>query len=64
MPDRAEKFRLTAADCLAVARTTMDASTRAALITMAQRLYELANQPSIDFEAIVQIFNEGQMSKH
>jgi hypothetical protein len=31
---------------------------------MAQRLYELANQPSIDFEAIVQIFNEGQMSKH
>jgi hypothetical protein len=26
--------------------------------------YELANQPSIDFEAIVQIFNEGQMSKH
>jgi hypothetical protein len=33
-------------------------------MTMAQRLYELANQPSIDFEAIVQIFNEGQMSKH
>jgi hypothetical protein len=64
MPDRAENFRLTAAECLAVARITTDASTRAALITMAQRLYELANQPSIDFEAIVQIFNEGQMSRH
>jgi hypothetical protein len=63
MPDRAEKSRLAAAECLALARTTTDASTRAALITMAQQLYDLASRPAIDFEAIVQIFNEGQMSK-
>jgi hypothetical protein len=30
---------------------------------MAQQLYDLASRPAIDFEAIVQIFNEGQMSK-
>jgi hypothetical protein len=63
MPDRAEKSRLAAAECLALARTTADPSTRAALITMAQQLHDLASRPAIDFEAIVQIFNEGQMSK-
>jgi hypothetical protein len=53
-----------ATDCLALARSTTDARTRTALITMAQDLYELATGPSISFEGIVRQFNDEQMSKH
>ena len=64
MPNQSEHFRRAAARCLTLARTTTDVVTRAELITMAQGLHDLANQPPIDFEAIVQAFNDGQMSKH
>jgi hypothetical protein len=62
MPDRPEEFRRTAAECLALAQATTDARTRAALIDMAQRLYDRANRPPIDFDAIVQDFNDQKMS--
>jgi hypothetical protein len=62
MPDRPEEFRRTAAECLALAQSTSDARTRAALIDMAQRLYDRANRPPIDFDAIVQDFNDQKMS--
>src|SRR5262249_1478204 len=62
MPDRPEEFRRTAAECLALAQTTTDPRTRAALIDMAQRLYDRASHPPIDFDAIVQGFNDQKMS--
>ena len=62
MSDQAREFRRTAAECLALARTTMDPNARAALIIMAQRLHDLANPPPIDFDAIVQGFNDQQMA--
>jgi hypothetical protein len=46
MTDRGGEFRAAAAQCLALAQTTTDPSTRAALINMAQRFYERANRPS------------------
>ena len=62
MTDHAREFRRTAAECLALARTTTDPNTRAALIIMAQRLHDLATPPPIDFDAIVQGFNDQQMT--
>lgn len=62
MPDRSDEFRKAAADCLAVARTTDDPVTRVSLLTMAQRWYDLANGPTINFDAILREFNERQMS--
>jgi len=62
MTDQAREFRRTAAECLALAQTTTDPNTRAALIIMAQRLHDLATPPPIDFDAIVQGFNDQQMS--
>jgi hypothetical protein len=63
MPDRADEFRITAAQCLALAQSTTDPSTRASLILMAQRLYERANRPPpVDFDAVVQTFNDQQLS--
>jgi hypothetical protein len=43
MADRTEELRGTAAQCLALARSTSDQRTRAALITMAQKLHEMGN---------------------
>jgi hypothetical protein len=62
MPDRSDEFRKAAADCLAIARSTTDSATRAILLTMAQRWYDLANGPATDFDAIVREFNDRQMS--
>jgi hypothetical protein len=62
MPDRLEEFRRTAAECLTLAHTTTDPRTRAALIDMAQRLYDRASRPPIDFDAIVQDFNDQKMT--
>jgi hypothetical protein len=44
------------------AKNTTDPRTRAALIDMAQRLYDRANRPPIDFDAIVQGFNDQNMT--
>jgi hypothetical protein len=63
MPDRSDEFRKAAADCVALARTTTDAMTRTSLLIMAQKWYDLANGPATDFNAIVQEFNDQQMSK-
>jgi hypothetical protein len=65
MADRTEELRGTAAQCLAaqclaLARSTPDPRTRAALITMAQKLHEMANDRPGEFEAAQQ-FNNGQM---
>jgi hypothetical protein len=36
MPDRSDEFRKAAADCVALARTTNDPTTRTSLLIMAQ----------------------------
>jgi hypothetical protein len=59
MADRTEELRGTAAQCLALARSTPDPRTRAALITMAQKLHEMANDRPGEFEAAQS--NNGQM---
>src|SRR5438093_9938377 len=60
MADRADELKETAAQCLALAHTTSDPQTRAALLTMAQKLYERANTPA-DYEAAQRAFNDQQM---
>jgi hypothetical protein len=62
MPDRSDEFRKLAAECVTIARSTSDPVTRASLLMMAQRWYDLANGPSIDFDAIQRDFNDRQMS--
>jgi hypothetical protein len=61
MADRTEELRDTAAHCLALAQSTPDPRTRAALITMAQKLYEMAEDRPGVFEAAQHEFNNGQM---
>ena len=60
MADRTEELRGTAAQCLAFAQSTPDPRTRAALITMAQKLHEMANDRPGEFEAAQHEFNNGQ----
>ena len=60
MADRTEELRGTAAQCLALAQSISDPRTRAALITMAQKLHEMANDRPGEFEAAQQ-FSNGQM---
>jgi hypothetical protein len=62
MADRSDEFRRAAANCVAIARTTADPATRVSLLTMAQRWYDLANGPAVNFDAIVREFNDRQMS--
>jgi hypothetical protein len=50
MADRTEELRGTAAQCLALAQSTPDPRTRAALITMAQKLHEMANDRPGEFD--------------
>jgi hypothetical protein len=61
MADRTEELRGTAAQCLALAQSTSDPRTRAALITMAQKLHEMANDRPGEFEAAQHEFNNRQM---
>jgi hypothetical protein len=61
--DRSDEFRKAAADCVALARTTSDPMTRANLLTMAQKWYDLANGSPTNFEAILREFNDEQMSR-
>jgi hypothetical protein len=64
MPDRSDEFRKAASDCLYLARMTSDEGTRAALVTMAQRWLELADEPlgGEALEVAVHAFNEAQVS--
>lgn len=63
MTDRSDEFRNAASDCLQLARLTSDPSTRASLLLMAQKWFDLANGPrsQAGFDAAVQVFNDGQM---
>jgi hypothetical protein len=63
MPDRSDRFRRAALECLQLARRASDESARTTLLMMAQRWFDLANGPTtqggLDFA--VREFNEGQM---
>jgi hypothetical protein len=61
MADRAEELRGTAAQCLALAQSTTDPQTRAALLIMAQKLYDMASDRPGDYEAAQREFNNRQM---
>jgi hypothetical protein len=61
--DRSDEFRKAAADCVALARTTIDPMTRASLLIMAQKWYDMANGRATNFNAIVREFNDQRMSK-
>jgi hypothetical protein len=63
MPDRSDEFRKSAADCVALARATDDHATRVSLLTMAQKWYDLASGPAIEFDIILREFNNHQMGK-
>jgi hypothetical protein len=61
MADRPDELKETAAQCLALAHSTTDPRTRAALLTMALKLYERATKPADDYEAAQREFNDRQM---
>ena len=60
--DRPEELRRTAAECLALAQATTDPDARTALILMAERLYDTASRATVDFDSLVQDFNDDQMT--
>jgi hypothetical protein len=51
MADKKDELKETAAQCLGLAHSTTDARTRAALLTMAQKLYDRASKRADDYEA-------------
>jgi hypothetical protein len=61
MTDRTEELRETAAQCVALARSTTDPAVRAALTIMAQKLYDVANHRSAEYEMAQREFNDRQM---
>jgi hypothetical protein len=63
MPVRSDELRRRAADCLALARATSDPHARISLLTMAQRLYTMANGSAVEFDSIVRNFNDEQMMR-
>lgn len=46
MPDRSDKFRKLATDCVAIARDVTDPAARATLLTMAQTWNDMASEIS------------------
>jgi hypothetical protein len=60
MADRTDELKETTAQCLALAHSTTDPHTRAALLTMAQKRYERATSRP-DYEAAQREFNDRQM---
>jgi hypothetical protein len=60
MADRKDELKETAAHCLALAHSTTDPHTRAALLTMAQKLHDGATR-RVDDEAVQREFNDRQM---
>ncbi len=63
MTDRADEFRKHAESCLALARIVTDPVERAKLLMMAQRWKDLANEPVRDLNAVLEGFNEQQLTK-
>jgi hypothetical protein len=61
MTDRTEELRETAAQCMALAQSTTDPAVRAALTIMAQKLCDVANHRSADYEVAQREFNDRQM---
>ena len=61
MADRKDELKETAAQCLGLAHSTTDARTRAALLTMAQKLNDRASKRADDYEAAQREFNDRQM---
>jgi hypothetical protein len=61
MTDRTEELRETAAQCMALAQSTTDPAVRAALTIMAQKLYDVANHRSADYDVAQREFNDRQM---
>ena len=61
MADRTDELRSTAAQCLALAQSTTDPQTRAALLIMAQKLNDMASHRPSSFEMAQREFNEHQM---
>lgn len=64
MADRRDELKETAAQCLGLAHSTSDPRTRAALLTMAQKLYDRAGKRVDDYEAAQREFNDRQMLPH
>jgi hypothetical protein len=66
MQHRAEEYNKAAAACLELAPTATDAKIRAALLLMAQNWLRLVNRSdaSDQFEALLQDFNDQQMTRH
>jgi hypothetical protein len=62
--EREDHFRTMAAACLAIARQTTDSTERSSLLRMAQRWFELADEPFGDrrFETLIDEFNQRQMT--
>lgn len=61
MANRPDELKEMAAQCLALAHSTADPRTRAALLTMALKLYERATKPADGYEAAQREFNDRQM---
>ena len=62
MTDRADQFRKLADNCYELARRTHDPATRIALLTMAQRWFDLATDPeSHDLNELLREYNQRQM---
>jgi hypothetical protein len=60
--NRGDEFRKLADNCYELARRTDDPATRVALLTMAQRWFDLATDPeSHDLNELLREFNERQM---
>ena len=61
MADKRDELRETAAQCLALAHSTSDPQTRAALLGLAQKLYDGASRRAHHYEAAQREFNDRQM---
>ena len=61
MSNRKDELKETAAQCLALAHSTTDPHTRAALLTMAQKLQDGASKRADDYDAVQREFNDRQM---
>jgi hypothetical protein len=61
MADRADELRATATQCLALAQSTIDSQTRAALLIMAQKLNDMASSRPANLEMAQREFNNQQM---
>jgi hypothetical protein len=61
MADRTDELKGAAAHCLALAHSAAHPQARAALLTMAQKLYSRASRRADDYEAVQREFNDRQM---